>query len=670
MTTKSINRSSIIISSILLAITVCLIGLYPRTIGISATSIFSLSFITFGGILLTVGIIGFVLKNLRLAGIFLPLVSILLISISLIIFGHTIAEIGLQLVIGLFVGLVLGLFWRSQNPSFVIPLILLGILMISPSILWPQFASSSVLFATFFLNTIVIGAYSIYSLSSSFAASYRVFIYCCWLIFLIYFVLAFGFGFWGSVIGIGGGTFFAFVGAMGLEESYQKYFWLIPKTIQWQTRWAIMSLKHPNEKDRKNFMSDLANMTIIDQIDNSVTDINLWLTKRSLQMHQVLEDILNYFDQEFLLQNPAVSQIAQEALLDLPESITKRPIYLHLEQLVRLDLTQDLPEKLGAKFGQDFLSKIWPNYLRMREKTINDLRNSGELNKRLGVVLPNQKMAAPYSPNGIFLDYGKWPDGKPDNDWETVLKEDLHSNKFFPPGSSEIRILQEFLNWISQIKSLRTQLLEVIQQRDKDPSWQNYLENLASFGDRGFEETLAFVDLLQRYQMYFEAIDLLEALQGYYDTPFTRKTINQKFGECEIGCFVQKGWAKPTKLNVNKTSNQNWGEPQLRLVNNSRAVQLTSGRISVTPGTDLHILVQGSSVQRFALSVDQTKAFTISPGDYKIFVYPKDIAMPPVQATWSVDDASCVYNLSMELLAPKMEIPNIIFSKIPSQPPK
>ena len=266
--------------------------------------------------------VGFMLKNLQKMNILLPVVVIILLSSGLLFFDHTITAIGLQLIVGLIVGSVLGLLWRSGKRPLLISWALLAVFIAVPTILWPQSISNNTLLATAFLISIIIGAYSFFSSSPNHAATYRIFIYNCWLIFLIYFALGFNAGFWVTAIAMAIGAGIIFAGANGIEDRQTQHLWWTSQAARWQSRWAIMSTTTPKEKSRRKFIRNLSQITGLKDVGDSIIDTNLWLASRSLQLHQEIEDLLNSFDRNFLIKNPQAVQVAQEAFLDLPTSIT------------------------------------------------------------------------------------------------------------------------------------------------------------------------------------------------------------------------------------------------------------------------------------------------------------------------------------------------------------
>jgi len=626
---KKILHPNVLFQSIILGIAVNLILLYPSIKIIELNHLLSLTLLCLSSVILIVAI-GFGITKLRfmINNIVQPFIVFLLI-IGLLILNCSTIYIILYGSIGLFVGCLIGLFWKLEKPRFVL-FTFLTLLFLS-AILGSHSGSLTLIIAILFLIAILM------------------YIYITIGIFGVPFHIK------RMVLNFFEENSFVEPDKIRTVLDYLRKK-LVPNNLHitlWESRWCIMHQRPSKEKNKRKFLDNLLQLSLFECPSNSVIDINLWLTGKSIQFHNELMNVFRELDHKILKENPEAAQIAQEVLFDLPDSITSTTLYLYVEQKIRFDLIKNLSCRKNTEFNKKFIENTWPQYLEKRDKAVENLQKSGELNKRLK-ALPHEKMIPPYSSNGIILDYGKWSDGKPIIDWKNEFKNDLKPEIFFDKGSQEIELIKSFEDWIYQIKRFRDKLCNVIEQRGNQDiillnAWDNNLDKIFKFGNKGLQETIFFVDKLIEYQMFFEAIHLLESLLDYYNTPFNIDIIEEKIAECEIGNFNQNKWTKSIQLKIDKTSESNNNNSQLRFINSTNF-------FNRFPGVTLHVLVQNLSAKRFDINPGKTKIINVLPGDFRIIIYPRDITIPPIQANYNIPDSNSIYNLSMELFAPEKGI--------------
>lgn len=267
------------------------------------------------------------------------------------------------------------------------------------------------------------------------------------------------------------------------------------------------------------------------------------------------------------------------------------------------------------------------------------------------------------------MDYADWTNKKPEVNWLDEFHEDLSPASLLKGKPEDVKQVEAFIAWLDEIKTLRNDLLDIIRQRNGGTAWSQHLERLKQWGERGVEECLAFIRLLEQKGLYFEAIDLSQAFINHlrnsqlsqllkakasqpngksqipishFSTYQIRKRFEAEIALSEFHLINQKDWSESGQLRIDQGPLPHLDNVHLHIVNE------TFSQIS------LHVLIHGPTIHRFDLDAHQGKTLSVRPGRYQVVVCAKDPKIPPLRLDWSKDKEG-TYQLSAQLVGPSAE---------------
>jgi hypothetical protein len=294
-----IKEPFIFFHALMLALSVGLTGLLARTAAVSPQTFLSLSIYIVGFTLLAAAG-GLLVKRLTLfMTIMLPLLFQVKLLVLLTLLHHTPFAILRQTIVALAAGAVLYISWRKSGKTIAASAILPVLLLFVPTVLWPLSLSFATLSALFLYVTAAALIYGLLAPSPDIAASCRFLVYVLWLMYVVYFMM-------GREAPVGSKIFVTVLCvlivrglAVGMEHLHRSIR-LNAALARWDCRFRIVNTLVLSPKNKRYFLRFLPFMsTALKKELISITDVHLWLTAGSRQLHQQVKELTRTYVKKY-----------------------------------------------------------------------------------------------------------------------------------------------------------------------------------------------------------------------------------------------------------------------------------------------------------------------------------------------------------------------------------